>query len=518
MTYFNKQTNINNSSRKIIIKWMMEIIDTTRLHYEIFHLAVNIMDDYLNKTETIICAENFRCVAIICIVIASKMDTPYDKYVELDEAVRILKNLFSQQYLAIIERNIVEELNYQLYRDTITKQIDIVCKERNVDKDDHYFALFIATLLLSTLKYKNHNPKIYAEEIVNFSINLHTNLDYVKKMLNFDNFYNLFYTTWRKYVSKSADPIYVYFSKEEFNYIAFRPIIVMKYNKNYKLKCPYKIKNTVTVNILTENDFETIKFDTIIGNGTFGSVYRVQIDNQKFAVKKIEIKQTKLGIDAIILREINILAMLSHPNIIKMVGIFYDYMEITMYIYFELMDNDLYTVRNKFFLSEKTKHNYIIQLMIGVKYIHGNNIMHRDLSTKNILISNDGILKIADFGSARYFYHSQYSIEQSDEVCSYVFRAIEIFLKKQPYTYMVDIWSSACIIGYILTGNYLFNGTNEEEYLQNIICTLADSNIGFKNLYEKYPRYMKILFKMLKMHPMDRINADIALNLFSELK
>ena len=86
----------------------------------------------------------------------------------------------------------------------------------------------------------------------------------------------------------------------------------------------------------------------------------------------------------------------------------------------------------------------------GVSYIHKFKILHRDLKPQNLLISNDGILKIADFGLAR-----GYGIpvkNYTHEVVTLWYRPPDVLLGSKNYMTTVDIWSIGCIFA----GNFFF--------------------------------------------------------------
>mmetsp|Transcript_30442 Transcript_30442/g.29915 ORF Transcript_30442/g.29915 Transcript_30442/m.29915 type:complete len:85 (+) Transcript_30442:66-320(+) len=80
------------------------------------------------------------------------------------------------------------------------------------------------------------------------------------------------------------------------------------------------------------------------------------------------------------------------------------------------------------------------QLLKGVEHMHRQWIIHRDLKTSNLLISNNGILKICDFGLARMF--SDPPTPYTDLVVTLWYRAPEILLGKEKYDgRAVDMWS-----------------------------------------------------------------------------
>lgn len=99
----------------------------------------------------------------------------------------------------------------------------------------------------------------------------------------------------------------------------------------------------------------------------------------------------------------------------------------------------------------------------GLKFIHSAGVIHRDLKPSNILIKENCDLKICDFGLAR---------EQDHQMTGYVstryYRAPEIMLTWQRYSYAVDIWSTGCILAEMLLGKVLLPGTDNVHHFKLI--------------------------------------------------
>jgi cyclin-dependent kinase len=108
----------------------------------------------------------------------------------------------------------------------------------------------------------------------------------------------------------------------------------------------------------------------------------------------------------------------------------------------------------------------LFQLIKGVAYIHKFKILHRDLKPQNLLISKDGIMKIADFGLAR-----GYGIpvrNYTHEVVTLWYRPPDVLLGSKNYMTTVDIWSIGCIFAEMVNGKPLFTGVSENDQLKKI--------------------------------------------------
>ena len=154
---------------------------------------------------------------------------------------------------------------------------------------------------------------------------------------------------------------------------------------------------------------ENFQLGEKLGSGAFGSVYKVKRkeDSKIYAMKivKISLLGTKERENA--LNEIRILYSLAHPNIIGYKEAFYDENSKTLNIVMEYADDgDLeskinYNKMNKLFFDESTIWKISIQILKGLKYLHDNNIIHRDLKSANIFLMKNGLIKIGDLNVSK---------------------------------------------------------------------------------------------------------------------
>ncbi|KAI4308084.1 hypothetical protein L6164_031196 [Bauhinia variegata] len=215
-------------------------------------------------------------------------------------------------------------------------------------------------------------------------------------------------------------------------------------------------------------DANRYKIQEIVGKGSYGVVCSA-IDThtgEKVAIKKIHDIFEHISDAARILREIKLLRLLRHPDIVEIKHIMLppsrkDFKDI--YVVFELMESDLHQVIKA--NDDLTKEHYqffLYQLLRALKYIHTANVYHRDLKPKNILANANCKLKICDFGLARVaFSDTPSTIFWTDYVATRWYRAPELcgsFYSK--YTPAIDIWSIGCIFAEVLTGKPLFPGKN----------------------------------------------------------
>jgi cyclin-dependent kinase 12/13 len=192
-----------------------------------------------------------------------------------------------------------------------------------------------------------------------------------------------------------------------------------------------------------------------VGEGTYGEVFmaRDRVDSSLVALKKVKLEGEREGFPITAIREIKILRSLSHKNVINMKEIVTSKNKSSIYMVFEYMDHDLAGLADrpgmKFSIPQIKC--YMHQLLTGLNYCHLNNILHRDIKGANLLIDNNGILKLADFGLAR-----SCALENSraltNRVITLWYRPPELLLGTQAYGPAVDTWSAGCIFAELLLG------------------------------------------------------------------
>jgi len=133
------------------------------------------------------------------------------------------------------------------------------------------------------------------------------------------------------------------------------------------------------------------------------------------------------------------------------------------YMVFEYLSHDLTGLLNHptFKLEHSHRKHLARQLFEGLDYLHKRGVLHRDIKAANILISNTGQLKIADFGLARFFAKRR-QLDYTNRVITIWYRSPELLLGETQYGPAVDIWSAACVMIEIFTRHAAFPGNGGE--------------------------------------------------------
>ena len=256
------------------------------------------------------------------------------------------------------------------------------------------------------------------------------------------------------------------------------------------------------------NDFEIGKE---IGKGAFGSVYLVKRKNngQLYAMKQVKIIGLSKKERNNAFNEIHILSSLSHKNIIGYKEAFFDKNSETLNLVMEYADDgDLNSkikenIKHHKYFDENIIWKTLIQILQGLKYLHKNCIIHRDLKSANIFLTKKGIIKIGDLNVSKIIRRLGMASTQTGTP---YFASPEIW-NNRPYDYKCDIWSAGCIIYEMARFHVPFRAGSMKELYNNVM----------KGIYPpiplKYSHELKnIIKKLIVVNPELRPSANELLN------
>ncbi|KAL0314072.1 UNVERIFIED_CONTAM: putative serine/threonine-protein kinase [Sesamum angustifolium] len=214
-----------------------------------------------------------------------------------------------------------------------------------------------------------------------------------------------------------------------------------------------------------------------IGQGTYSSVYMARdLTNDKtVAMKKVRFVKMDPESVRFMAREICILRRLDHPNVMKLDAIVTSRVSGSLYLVFDYMEHDLAGLlaspRVKF--TEPQIKCYMKQILSGLEHCHNRGVLHRDIKGSNLLVDNNGILKIGDFGLATTFEPGQ-NQPLTSRVVTLWYRAPELLLGATEYGPAIDLWSTGCILAELFAGKPIMPGRTERTYKRRVADTFKE--------------------------------------------
>ena len=216
--------------------------------------------------------------------------------------------------------------------------------------------------------------------------------------------------------------------------------------------------------------------ESVVGSGTYGKVFKaIHVYTKNLAaLKKIRMDGEKDGFPVTAVREIKLLQSLKHENVVCLQEVMVEHND--CFMVFEYLSHDLTGLLNHptFKLEHAHKKHLGRQLFEGLNYLHRRGVLHRDIKAANILVSNTGQLKLADFGLARFF-AKRGKPDYTNRVITIWYRSPELLLGETQYGPAVDIWSAACVMVEIFTRHAIFPGDggeiNQLDKIYNVLGT-----------------------------------------------
>jgi serine/threonine protein kinase len=250
----------------------------------------------------------------------------------------------------------------------------------------------------------------------------------------------------------------------------------------------------------------TYQVDRIVGHGSFGVVFQATTigTGEVVAIKKVlQDKRFKN-------RELQIMRLLSHPNVVALKNSFYSSGdkpdELYLNLVLDYVPETVYRVSRHYTKMKQTLPPiyvklYIYQLCRSLAYIHSQGICHRDIKPQNLLLDpQSGILKLCDFGSAKVLVKSEPNVSY---ICSRYYRAPELIFGSTTYNTAIDIWSMGCVLAELLLGQPLFPGESGVDQLVEIIKVLGTPTR--EQIQAMNEHYTEFKFPQIKAHPWNRV-------------
>jgi len=247
----------------------------------------------------------------------------------------------------------------------------------------------------------------------------------------------------------------------------------------------------------------------VIGNGSFGVVFQARQLNVPKPMEDIAIKKV-LQDKRFKNRELQIMRLVKHPNVVDLRSFFYSNGEkkdeVYLNLVLEFVPETVYRTSRHYVKLKQPIPNlqiklYMYQLLRSLAYIHSVGICHRDIKPQNLLLNpSTGVLKLCDFGSAKILVPGEPNVSY---ICSRYYRAPELIFGATNYSTNIDIWSTGCVMAELMLGQPLFPGESGIDQLVEIIKVLGTPTRD--QIKTMNPNYMEHKFPQIKPHPFSKV-------------
>ncbi|XP_066329460.1 CBL-interacting protein kinase 26-like [Miscanthus floridulus] len=241
-----------------------------------------------------------------------------------------------------------------------------------------------------------------------------------------------------------------------------------------------------------------------LGQGNFAKVYfaRNLTDGQSVAIKMIDKdKITRVGLIVQIKREISIMRLVKHPNVLQL----FEVMASKSKIYFVLeyaKGGELFNKISKGKFSEDVARRYFHQLISAVDYCHSRGVYHRDLKPENLLLDENENLKVSDFGLSALAESKRHDGLLHTTCGTPAYVAPEVLSRRGYDGTKADIWSCGVILFVLVAGYLPFHDPNLIEMYRKI------SKAEYRCPRSFSGELKDLLFRMLDPDPSTRISIS----------
>ncbi|XP_047951386.1 serine/threonine-protein kinase STY46-like isoform X2 [Salvia hispanica] len=246
-----------------------------------------------------------------------------------------------------------------------------------------------------------------------------------------------------------------------------------------------------------EIDPQLLKFESKIASGSYGDLYKGTFCSQEVAIKILKTERLNTELEKEFAQEVYIMRKVRHKNVVQFIGACTRPPKlciVTEYMSGGSVYDYLHKQRGTFKLPALLK--VAIDVSKGMNYLHQNNIIHRDLKAANLLMDENEVVKVADFGVARVI--SQSGV-MTAETGTYRWMAPEV-IEHKPYDHKADVFSFGVVLWELLTGKIPY------EYLTPLQAAVGVVQKGLRPTIPKntHPKLAELLERCWLQDPASR--------------
>ncbi|XP_042443451.1 serine/threonine-protein kinase STY46-like isoform X1 [Zingiber officinale] len=246
-----------------------------------------------------------------------------------------------------------------------------------------------------------------------------------------------------------------------------------------------------------EIDFQLLKFGNKVASGSYGDLYRGTYHSQDVAIKVLRPERVNIDMQREFAQEVFIMRKVRHKNVVQFIGACTRPPKLC--IVTEFMSGGSvydYLHKQKGIFKLPALLRVAIDISKGMNYLHQNNIIHRDLKAANLLMDENEVVKVADFGVARVKVESGV---MTAETGTYRWMAPEV-IEHKPYDHKADVFSFGIVLWELLTAKLPY------EYLTPLQAAVGVVQKGLRPTIPKnaHPKLAALLEGCWKQEPTDR--------------
>ncbi|XP_068639775.1 serine/threonine-protein kinase STY46-like isoform X2 [Aristolochia californica] len=246
-----------------------------------------------------------------------------------------------------------------------------------------------------------------------------------------------------------------------------------------------------------EIDIRLLQFENKVASGSYGDLYRGTYCSQDVAIKALKPERVNADMQREFAQEVYIMRKVRHKNVVQFIGACTR--PPSLYIVTEYMSGGsvydfIHKQKSVFKLPSLLK--IAIDVSKGMSYLHQNNIIHRDLKAANLLMDENEVVKVADFGVARV--QAQSGV-MTAETGTYRWMAPEV-IEHKPYDHKADVFSFGVVLWELLTGKLPY------EYLTPLQAAVGVVQKGLRPIIPKltHPKLAELLERCWQQDPTPR--------------
>ncbi|KAF8701056.1 hypothetical protein HU200_033951 [Digitaria exilis] len=246
-----------------------------------------------------------------------------------------------------------------------------------------------------------------------------------------------------------------------------------------------------------EIDVKLLKFGNKVASGSYGDLYRGTYCSQDVAIKVLKPERINADMQREFAQEVYIMRKVRHKNVVQFIGACTkppNLCIVTEYMSGGSVYDYLHKHKGVFKLPALV--GVAMDVSKGMSYLHQNNIIHRDLKTANLLMDENGTVKVADFGVARV---KAQSGVMTAETGTYRWMAPEV-IEHKPYDHKADVFSFGILLWELLTGKIPY------EYLTPLQAAVGVVQKGLRPTIPKHAhaKLSELLQKCWQQDPAER--------------